>query len=267
MLLHRNRLTTTLAASALALALSGCGSERPVSSTAAPKESSSAAAATEPAESAEPAESQSPSPSASPSRSPSEPPSEPSGPLTLEDRLLTAEEMPGLNEEFAWKVADTRAEEGTEPFGTCHKFAMTSIGATRVVARDYVHAGGASPDEVSAGHLVAEFADSRTARRALEVLKAWRGQCEEELGEYDTRRVHDFEPVEVPGGDGGWYLLIYGPPEGEMPDVGYFDAQGMVRVGKLVSVLAMRGIGQDYNYPVGKEPLVFGVRAAAAKLG
>lgn len=266
MLLHRNRLTTALAVSALALAVSGCGSERPASRTAASKESSSSAAATKPAASAEPAEpvaSQGPSPS----QSPAEPPSEPSGPLTLEDRLLTAEEMPGPNDEFSWKVAGTRTEEGTEPFGTCHKFAMTSIGATRVVARDYVHAGGASPDEVDAGHLVAEFADARTARRALEVLKAWRGQCEEELGEYDTRKVHDFEPVEVPGGDGGWYLLIYGPPEGEMPDVGYFDAQGMVRVGKLISVLRMRGIGQDYNYPAGEEPLVFGVRAAAAKLG
>ncbi|HEY0774221.1 MAG TPA: hypothetical protein VGD51_09080 [Nocardioidaceae bacterium] len=266
MLLHRNRLTTALAVSALALAVSGCGSERPVSRTAAPKESSSSTAATKPAASAEPAEPVE-SQSASPSQSPSEPPSEPSGPLTLEDRLLTAEEMPGPNDEFSWKVAGTRTEEGAEPFGTCHKFAMTSIGATRVVARDYVHAGGASPDEVDAGHLVAEFADPRTARRALEVLKAWRGQCEEELGEYDTRKVHDFEPVEVPGGDGGWYLLIYGPPEGEMPDVGYFDAQGMVRVGKRISVLQMRGIGQDYNYPAGEEPLVFGVRAAAGKLG
>lgn len=266
MLLHRYQLTTALAVSAMALAVSGCGSERPVSRTAAPKESSSSAAATKPAASAEPAEpveSQGPSPS----QSPAEPPSEPSGPLTLEDRLLTAEEMPGPNDEFSWKVAGTRTEEGAEPFGTCHKFAMTSIGATRVVARDYVHAGGASPDEVDAGHLVAEFADARTARRALEVLNAWRGQCEGELGEYDTRKVHDFEPVEVPGGDGGWYLLIYGPPEGEMPDVGYFDAQGMVRVGRLISVLRMRGIGQDYNYPAGEEPLVFGVRAAAAKLG
>jgi hypothetical protein len=32
-------------------------------------------------------------------------------------------------------------------------------------------------------------------------------------------------------------------------------------------VLQMRGIGQDYNYPAGEEPMVGGVERAAAGLG
>lgn len=184
---------------------------------------------------------------------------------TATDRLLTAAQVPGFNEQFTWREAGTRKNEGANPFGTCHKYAMTSIGAMRVVVREFEPEGPA--DGATAAHLVAEFADSRTARRALEVLKSWRGQCEEELSDYDRREVGALEPVYAPGADAGWYLLVYGPAEGGKPDEGYFDAQGLTRVGKRISVLEMRRVGQDYNYPAGQEPMVDAVRAAAAELG
>jgi hypothetical protein len=142
---------------------------------------------------------------------------------------------------------------------------MTSVGAMRVVVREYAPAD--DDPTSSAGHLVAEFADRATARRAYEVAKSWRGACEEELREYDRVDVNPFEPVSLTGAEGGWYLLVYGPVEGGSPDEGYFDAQGLVLSGKRVALLQMRLLGQDYNYPAGREPMVAAVRTAATKLG
>jgi hypothetical protein len=62
-------------------------------------------------------------------------------------------------------------------------------------------------------------------------------------------------------------MLTYGPASGETDDDAYFDAQGLARVGKRISVLQMRLVGQDYNYPSGHEPMVQAVRTAAGKLG
>lgn len=271
MLLRRARFTAASTVSALALLVTGCGSEEPVRSATAPSETPSSASST-------PSASSSPSPEASapgepasssatePTASSSPSPTPPAGPTTLSDRLLTAEQMPAFNERWTWKVASTRDEEGAEPFGTCHKVPMTSIGAVGVVVRTFT-AKRYPEDPGSASQLVAEFPDGMTAKRAYAVLESWRADCEDRLRDYDRRTAHDFEPVDVPGGVGGWYLLIYGPPEGGSLDDGYFDAQGLVRVGKLVSVLQMRGIGQDYNYTAGEEPMVGGVERAAAGLG
>ena len=52
-------------------------------------------------------------------------------------RLLTAEEPPGFDDDFTWTTATTRTSEGRKPFGTCHKFAMTSIGAGEVAVRTF----------------------------------------------------------------------------------------------------------------------------------
>lgn len=215
--------------------------------------------------------SQEPSPTASQSPAAQQAPAEvsvvaPEASAPMRARLLTAEELPGFDEDFIWTTATTRTSEGRKPFGTCHKFAMTSIGAMRVTMRDYLPPAG-TEEGVGGSNLVAEFPDQRTARRAFEVLQSWRGQCEEELQEYERRSIGGFDTVQVDGAEGGWYLLIYGPVEGGSPDDGYFDAQGFVRVGKRISVLQMRGIGQDYNYDTGQEPLVEGVRTSAAKLG
>jgi len=186
------------------------------------------------------------------------------GNKTLADRLLTAAEMPGPNEQLTWREVRTRKNEGKQPFGTCHKFAMTSIGAVRVVAREYAPK---PTGQESASHLVSEFADQETARRAYEVLKSWRGQCEDELSAHDRRDVGGFRSVEAEGADAGWYLLVYGPPDGGSTDQAYFDAQGVTLVGKRVSVLQMRTVAQDYDHQPGKDPMVQAVRAASAQLG
>ena len=275
MLLHRTRIALGVATTLVALLLTGCADTAGQPRTASVAEETEAPATSRTPRSAAPAGSQS-------TRSPASAPSESSAPfasvspapatapatakkVALPDRLLTAEEMPGFNDHFTWRETGTRASEGPEPFGTCHRFAMTSIGAMRVVMREYAPAG--SGDGNTAGHLVADFADEATARRAFEVLKSWRSQCAEQLSEYDRRDVGGLQTVDVPGGAGGWYLLTYGPPPGGTEDEAYFDAQGMTRVGKRISVLQMRLVGQDYNYPQGKEPMVEAVRTAGAELG
>jgi len=256
---YRTRLTVGLTASILALA--GCAADVEPE----PRRAASA----EETEQSSPRASKSPrttSPSPAPPATTEATPTAEAAAVntTATDRLLTAAQVPGFNEQFTWKEGRTRKNEGANPFGTCHKYAMTSIGAMRVVVRQFEPEGPA--DGATAAHLVAEFADSRTARRAMEVLKSWRGQCEEELSDYDRREVGALEPVAARGADAGWYLLIYGPAEGGSPDEGYFDAQGITRVGKRISVLEMRLVGQDYNYPAGQEPMVEAVRTASAEL-
>lgn len=269
MLHHRTRLAVGIGA--ITLAVAGCAdvTEPERRTTVATEESVAASPSPSPSES--PA-SESPSPEAAGSTAPSASTESPSmvAPAarrpSLADRLLTAAEMPGFNEEWTWQVGETRKGEGRRPFATCQKFAMTSIGASRVVVRTFE--GAMSPDSSTQGsQLVADFPDEMTAKRAFEVLKSWRADCEEQLSEYDRRDVNAFEEVALPTGTGGWYLLVYGPAEQGNPDESWFDAQGLSRVGKRISLLQMRAVGQDYNHPAGQEPLVAGVERAASKLG
>lgn len=183
--------------------------------------------------------------------------------LSLRQQLLSADEVPGLNRSFTWRVESTRMRE-RRLFATCEKFDMTSIGATRVAVREYAPARKGS--DSTAGNLVASFPDVKTAIRAYEVLKSWRGQCAEELSRYDDREVGKLKPVRTSRGVGNWYLLTYGPVPGD-PELGYFDAQGIIRVRKTISWLEMRVASQDYNYPAGREPMVGAVRASASKIG
>ena len=254
----------SLATAALAVTLlAGCGttvdldSERAgsgVTKTPRPKKTPNSPAATTES---------TPSPSASEEVVEEQPDESASAPATLPARLLTAQEYPGPNRSFRWTEGRTTKREPAALAGTCHQFSMLSIGAMRVAHRDYLPAD-ASPG-ARANELVATFADAKTAWRAFEVLKSWRAECDEALAKYDRHDVGELEKVRVGKGEGHWYLLGYGPAEGET-DAGYFDAEGIALVGNRIAVLRMAVIGQDYNYPAGKEPMVATVRAAAAKL-
>ncbi len=180
---------------------------------------------------------------------------------TLSGRLLAAADVPGFNDEFRWKAGATSTREPRAPFGTCQRFAITSIGATDVAHRTFVPAGpGAGSD--TAGELVAEFPDTATARRAFAVLRSWRQQCADRLPA--RGKVGDLQDVSVGGGTGGWYLLTY-PAKGNADD-GYFDAQGMTVVGTRIAMVSMRLLGQDYDYEPGQEPMVAALQHAAARL-
>ena len=262
-------LSCATAALALALSIAGCGGDP--EETDAAQNSPTPSDTTSPAEpetSTSPAESETPDEESTSPQATKQPVS---AARTLADLPLSAAQVPGFNEDYSWTAGSRSMREGSRPFGTCQKFALTSIGAEKVTVRRYKPAPRLSDTTSTARNLVASMPDERTAKRVYEVLKSWRGQCNEKLRGHDMSEIGKLQPVDLPAeirpatASADWYLLTYGPAKGE-PDAGYFDAQGMVRVGETISMLRMRLIGQDYNYEPGQEPMVGAVRASAVKL-
>ena len=253
------RHTSLLATGLLAcLALTGCSQASETAEVRAPT-TRPAPTASSPVATAAPSETAAET-SAPPSPSPSVSAAPPR--LTLADRLLPAAELPGFNDGFTWSAGATRHDE-PELFGTCQRFAITSIGAMRVAVRDYASANGG--EDTVGGELVADFADEKTGAGAMDVLRAWRSKCAEKLRGHVDPRVGELEPVGIEDADAGWYLLGYGTPDGS-PDERWFDAQGLVRVGARIALVRLSVLGQDYNYEPGQEPMVAALRQAAAKL-
>jgi hypothetical protein len=254
----RRRLSTALVALGL-IALAGCSDASEGGAGTAPPTITSDVPS--PLPSSSPAvPTSSTAPSSAPPSSPSAPAS--SAPAGFGDLLLDADELPGFNDQFAWSEGRTRSSEPKAGVGTCERFPLTSIGATDVAYRSY----SPPPRSVdSAEELVADFPDATTAQRAFSVLKSWRAKCRSRLKGKDVRQIGDLQDVAVGSGSGGWYLLVYGPAPGD-PDAGVFDAQGMAVVGTRIAVVGLTSIGQDYDYPQGKEPMVGALQAAARKL-
>lgn len=249
---------TGVLATLLLTALAGCGPQDV--DPAGTDEPSAAAESTGPADGPEETPSEEASEPAEPA-DPAEQPQEP-GSGTVAEALLPADDVPGFNDEFTWTEGVSGSSEPRELAGACHQFEMASIGAEEVAYRSYDPVLGG---DATAGELVAQFPDETTATRAFEVLKSWRQGCARGLRGYDRVQVGDLTDVATDVGTGHWYLLVYGPAEGD-PDAGYFDAQGIARVGKRIAVLRLTSVGQDYNYASGQEPMVEAVRAAAARL-
>ena len=248
------------------LLVAGCRDQ--VSETASPTaEDSTTSTPTDAPSTSTPSPTETASESASPSasESASADPSPSTGARgTLRSRLLTADELPGFNAEYRWRQGRTAPENPSTSFGTCQRFGILSIGAERAVVRGFRPASGPAGTD-RAGELVATFPDEKTARRAYAVLEAWRGKCADRLARHKSSEVGALQNVPVNGGTAGWYLLTYGPVKGD-PDAGFFDAQGMTRVGSRIAMVSMVLVGQDYNYEAGQEPMVEALRRAARKL-
>lgn len=165
-------------------------------------------------------------------------------------RLLAAERLPGFGTATAWTVERSTKSEGARLAGTCHRFALTSIGAMKVVRRTFVptseDASGAASESV------ATFPDAKTAKRAYAVLSSWREQCADQVETGVT--VGDLQPLSLRRATGGWYLLS---AEGTV------DAQGFVRKGARLAVLTITG---DEPATTGKNPMAVGLKRAAALL-
>ena len=154
-------LVTVLLAGGL---LAGCS----LTSDDEPTSKASTSATPEPSdsESASPTESASPSESASATAS-----GTPSPTLTPDAALLTAAEMPPLNDSSPWRLRDT-GPISSRPFGLCQKFDVLSVGAEQAVQRRFTAVGGGS-----AAQQIATFPDTATAARATKVLQAWHRTC------------------------------------------------------------------------------------------
>ena len=110
---------------------------------------------------------------------------EPTGGLA--DRLLPAGALAPPSPELGWSVVHTELHEPRALAGSCHRFPLVSVGAIRVAHRAYALGQPRAP-RATAEHVVARFADRRTAWRAHEVLLAWQERCTETLaGRPDVR--------------------------------------------------------------------------------
>lgn len=198
-----------------------------------------------------------------PTAAPAQPPAPGSGPKAM---LLTGDEMPGLNDQHRWRPVSTENKERREPVWSCQVTDFFSIGATDVWVRRFVgKPGGAA--SAQARSAVITFADAQSAQRGYSVLQSWHDRCEKQL-KPKYRRVHVAATpttVDVDGGSAQWRLATYGPVKGD-PDSQFFDATGYVRDGRRISLTTMVNVGQDYNYPQGKEPIVGAIQNSAVKL-
>ena len=182
-------------------------------------------------------------------------------PTPTTDQLLTTSQVPGLNAKWHWQDGRTTSG-GTDAFGICAKADLGSIGATRLIERTYF-----PPDDSddSAAQQIALFADQKSVSQAWAVLDAWRAKCAAKIGSKLGPQVSALTPVALPRHAiaGRWYLVSW-TPAGE--ETGRFEAIGMIRFESWVSVLRITNSGNEYNYPVGKEPMVAMVKRAAARL-
>lgn len=174
----------------------------------------------------------------------------------LEARLLTAAEVPGVNQETVWEVASTEPE-GTDTAVTCQRFSLVDIGAQEAVLREFEAEG-----DVSGVQLVGTFADEQSANRAHAVLRTWLTTCAETL-DSDIEKVSPLHAVEVGGGSGESVVVQYGDADDELH---VFAGVGVTQVGNLLSVVEVTVEGMDYNYEPGQEPAARAVTAAAARL-
>lgn len=195
---------------------------------------------------------------------PTDPTATPPGtPRPLASLLLPASDLPGFNDAFAWQIG-SEPEAEPEPLAACHRFPLLTLGAEQVRVRTYEPGQQVPPGETpaSAVHVVAEFPDAATARRAGSVLDSWRQTCEQRLQARGVR-VADPEQVAGTGAAAQWYLTTIPTAD---PDLATFEGVGTIRDGNRLGVVVMRNDGMDYNYETGQEPVAQALRAAAGLL-
>jgi hypothetical protein len=237
--------------------LSGCG----VSNDDKPSSAASDSASPDATESATPTASDSPSPS----QTVQSPTAAPSPTLAPGAALLTAAEMPQINDQLAWRL-ERRRPVSSEPFGLCAKFDVLSIGAEQAVGRTFD--SGPIDDIARAAQQVATFPDAATTARATKVLQSWHDTCAARISQPRARgnvKVRPITSVPVSQGTGWWYLVSYVSTTPD--DHGHFHSFGVAVVGNRISLITMDHAGQDHNYPPGQDPMQLAVKAAAGKLG
>ncbi len=159
---------------------------------------------------------------------------EPSGGLA--DRLLPAAALTSPSSELAWGVVHTERHEPRTLAGSCHRFPLVSVGALRVAHRAYVLGRPRAP-KATAVHVVARFADSRTAWRAQAVLLAWRADCGETLADRPGVRLtglHDLDGAQR-------YAVSWSPAGAERVR----EDVALVRVGSRLALLRTSSSGHD----------------------
>jgi hypothetical protein len=210
------------------------------------------------------------SPTAADSPTPAEP--TPTAPVEPAVSLEPAPDTDGLialllptfnpSDRLGWTV-DRTGEAEDEPFGTCARGSLTSLGANAVVERTYTWDGNGF--EATAGQQLARFPDADTAARAWRTLEEWRDSC-------GTRQVdgvavgdaREFARDELPAG-----IYVRGYWLGWMPnDAGgktAWEHIGLAREGNLITVLYVKARTRAMDFIT--SPVIEPLSRAVARLG
>ena len=270
-----------LAASSLALLpLAGCGAEdtspeaalpstprTSPAATADPSPETGSEAGSETGTEAGPETSAEPNPEKSP-RTSTGPgaltPRVPLGRLAAADAralLLDPAELPLLADGTGWVTTATTPKD-TDPVGVCQRASLTDIGAVNTLRRTFANGHGEARRPAGAVQVVAEFADARSATRALKVLESWWRDCAEQISE-PHHRVAALRTVEVPAGTARAYRATYGP---RARAARHLEGLAFLRRGATITVVHVEARAGGFAGPRAN-PARGAVRRLAARVG
>ncbi|KAB2809530.1 hypothetical protein F9L07_21190 [Pimelobacter simplex] len=158
-----------------------------------------------------------------------------------------------------WFTIDTFEGDGQAAFHLCARSKLAGLGAEDVFQRTYElrnladDAPSVSGDEFR--EVVAQFATTAEADKALQTIASWIDDCGERAVAEGTpdHRVLQTTPIEVGLDDSDAQVIDahYGPVPREIDptgDAAYIAETGLVRVGNRIAILDSRIVGQDYTF-------------------
>lgn len=174
----------------------------------------------------------------------------------LVERLLPAGALPVRSPDVNWSVVHTELHEPRALAGSCHRFPLVSVGAIRVAHRAYALGRPASP-VATAEHVVARFADARTAWRAHEVLLAWQADCGETLADLPGVRLTGVRDVD----EAQRYAVAWTP---ESSDARVREDVALLKLGSRIALVRVTAPAADRR--TGRETVAAAVRDAGELL-
>jgi len=175
---------------------------------------------------------------------------EPDGGLT--DRLLPATALTSPSRDLGWRVLHTELHEPRALAGSCHRFPLVSVGEIRVAHRAYSLGKPRAP-RATAEHVVARFADPRTAWRAQEVLLAWQADCGETLADLPGVRLSALHDVD----EAQRYAIAWTPDTSRSR---VREDVALVRVSNRVALVRVTAPASDRD--TGRQAVTAAVRSA-----
>jgi hypothetical protein len=265
----RSAAVVTVAACAVALTLGGCdkGSDAPSADpTTNGPPSSPAGPSTSTNTSTEPTTPDDPStPTTSTSTSTQKPQVDDSPAKRARRAQIKAAAFPGFNAGWVWDSAEGHSGQGRANRSTCLHTDLTAIGGVSEFSTTFK---SSLDDTAVAYQLTAVFPDEHTAITAESVVTSWQQKCDS----YATDELHlkhvnvgAVGDVSTSVGAGKHWLVTYRPVPNE-PNSVWFNAEGLVRDGDVITYLVIRNAGQDYNYEPGTTPMELALALAGDAL-